>query len=150
MIACLYAHVCVPCICTRDYVCVYVLMDCICASVYVTCLSLCIVRTCECVLQVSWIRQRDLHILTVGIFTYTTDDRFKVKSLVVFNFSSTKQIMLLVPLCISVPSFSLHGSPPSLSSFSVPHCLSLPLTFSPPPPSFLLLFFHSSFLPPSL
>ncbi|XP_037795695.1 protein sidekick-1-like [Penaeus monodon] len=28
--------------------------------------------------QVSWIRQRDIHILTVGIFTYTTDDRFKV------------------------------------------------------------------------
>nr|XP_053654638.1 uncharacterized protein LOC128703821 [Cherax quadricarinatus] len=28
--------------------------------------------------DVSWIRQRDLHILTVGIFTYTTDDRFKV------------------------------------------------------------------------
>ncbi|XP_069189909.1 lachesin-like [Procambarus clarkii] len=27
--------------------------------------------------DVSWIRQRDLHILTVGIFTYTTDDRFK-------------------------------------------------------------------------
>ncbi|XP_066977529.1 lachesin-like [Macrobrachium rosenbergii] len=28
--------------------------------------------------DVSWIRQRDLHILTVNIFTYTTDDRFKV------------------------------------------------------------------------
>lgn len=28
--------------------------------------------------DVSWIRQRDLHILTVGIFTYTSDDRFKV------------------------------------------------------------------------
>ncbi|XP_050735124.1 uncharacterized protein LOC127007800 [Eriocheir sinensis] len=28
--------------------------------------------------QVSWIRQRDLHILTVGIYTYTADDRFKV------------------------------------------------------------------------
>ncbi|XP_063598198.1 uncharacterized protein LOC134774731 [Penaeus indicus] len=27
--------------------------------------------------DVSWIRQRDLHILTVGIFTYTSDDRFK-------------------------------------------------------------------------
>ncbi|XP_063594368.1 uncharacterized protein LOC134771356 [Penaeus indicus] len=27
---------------------------------------------------VSWIRQRDLHILTVGIFTYTSDERFKV------------------------------------------------------------------------
>ncbi|KAK8748081.1 hypothetical protein OTU49_016305, partial [Cherax quadricarinatus] len=28
--------------------------------------------------DVSWIRQRDIHILTVGIFTYTSDDRFKV------------------------------------------------------------------------
>ncbi|XP_069952329.1 kin of IRRE-like protein 1 [Cherax quadricarinatus] len=28
--------------------------------------------------DVSWIRQRDLHILTLGIFTYTTDNRFKV------------------------------------------------------------------------
>ncbi|XP_063842636.1 protein sidekick-like [Scylla paramamosain] len=28
--------------------------------------------------DVSWIRQRDLHILTVGIYTYTSDDRFKV------------------------------------------------------------------------
>ncbi|XP_069166663.1 kin of IRRE-like protein 1 [Procambarus clarkii] len=29
--------------------------------------------------QVSWIRQRDLHILTVGVSTYTSDDRFKVR-----------------------------------------------------------------------
>ena len=28
-------------------------------------------------LQVSWIRKRDLHILTVGILTYTTDQRFQ-------------------------------------------------------------------------
>ncbi|XP_050704083.1 kin of IRRE-like protein 1 [Eriocheir sinensis] len=28
--------------------------------------------------DVSWIRQRDLHILTVGIYTYTSDDRFRV------------------------------------------------------------------------
>ncbi|XP_050698832.1 cell adhesion molecule 1-like [Eriocheir sinensis] len=28
--------------------------------------------------KVSWIRQRDLHILTVDIFTYTSDERFKV------------------------------------------------------------------------
>ncbi|KAJ8867403.1 hypothetical protein PR048_031204, partial [Dryococelus australis] len=28
--------------------------------------------------QVSWIRQRDLHILTVGILTYTSDARFQV------------------------------------------------------------------------
>lgn len=28
--------------------------------------------------EVSWIRQRDLHILTVGIYTYTSDDRFQV------------------------------------------------------------------------
>lgn len=27
--------------------------------------------------QVSWIRQRDLHILTVGILTYTNDQRFQ-------------------------------------------------------------------------
>lgn len=29
------------------------------------------------VAQVSWIRQRDLHILTVGILTYTNDQRFQ-------------------------------------------------------------------------
>lgn len=28
-------------------------------------------------LQVSWIRKRDLHILTVGILTYTNDQRFQ-------------------------------------------------------------------------
>ncbi|KAK7071896.1 hypothetical protein SK128_009457 [Halocaridina rubra] len=28
--------------------------------------------------QVSWIRQRDLHILTVGRYTYTSDDRYQV------------------------------------------------------------------------
>ncbi|KAJ8974311.1 hypothetical protein NQ317_010906 [Molorchus minor] len=27
---------------------------------------------------VSWIRKRDLHILTVGIYTYTSDQRFQV------------------------------------------------------------------------
>uniref|UniRef100_A0A1B0FEW4 Ig-like domain-containing protein n=1 Tax=Glossina morsitans morsitans TaxID=37546 RepID=A0A1B0FEW4_GLOMM len=29
--------------------------------------------------SVSWIRKRDLHILTAGILTYTSDERFKVK-----------------------------------------------------------------------
>ena len=28
-------------------------------------------------LQVSWIRHRDIHLLTVGRYTYTTDQRFK-------------------------------------------------------------------------
>ncbi|XP_066968475.1 zwei Ig domain protein zig-8-like [Macrobrachium rosenbergii] len=28
--------------------------------------------------SVSWIRQRDLHILTVGLYTYTTDERYQV------------------------------------------------------------------------
>lgn len=28
-------------------------------------------------LKVSWMRTRDLHLLTVGRFTYTSDDRFK-------------------------------------------------------------------------
>ncbi|CAL8138204.1 unnamed protein product [Orchesella dallaii] len=28
-------------------------------------------------LKVSWIRKRDLHILTVGILTYTSDQRFQ-------------------------------------------------------------------------
>lgn len=28
-------------------------------------------------LQVSWIRHRDIHILTVGTYTYTTDQRFQ-------------------------------------------------------------------------
>ncbi|KAF4526562.1 hypothetical protein B566_EDAN009132 [Ephemera danica] len=30
-----------------------------------------------CGVQVSWIRKRDLHILTVGILTYTNDQRFQ-------------------------------------------------------------------------
>lgn len=29
------------------------------------------------IFQVSWIRKRDLHILTVGILTYTNDQRFQ-------------------------------------------------------------------------
>lgn len=28
-------------------------------------------------LKVSWIRHRDIHILTVGTYTYTTDQRFQ-------------------------------------------------------------------------
>nr|CAD7456580.1 unnamed protein product [Timema tahoe] len=28
--------------------------------------------------QVSWIRRRDWHILTSGVFTYTNDERFQV------------------------------------------------------------------------
>lgn len=35
---------------------------------------------CVCVffsVQVSWIRHRDIHILTVGSYTYTTDQRFQ-------------------------------------------------------------------------
>lgn len=28
-------------------------------------------------LQVSWIRHRDVHLLTVGRYTYTNDDRFR-------------------------------------------------------------------------
>lgn len=38
-------------------------------------------HVCVCVgdtTQVSWIRKRDLHILTAGILTYTSDERFKV------------------------------------------------------------------------
>lgn len=31
----------------------------------------------RCWFQVSWIRKRDLHILTVGILTYTNDQRFQ-------------------------------------------------------------------------
>lgn len=38
--------------------------------------------TCECrccvVLQVSWMRKRDMHILSAGIFMYTSDLRFQV------------------------------------------------------------------------
>lgn len=29
-----------------------------------------------CIFQVTWIRHRDVHILTVGEYTYTTDQRF--------------------------------------------------------------------------
>jgi hypothetical protein len=32
-----------------------------------------------CYPQVSWIRKRDLHILTAGIYTYTSDARFQVR-----------------------------------------------------------------------
>lgn len=30
--------------------------------------------------QVSWIRKRDLHILTAGVLTYTSDERFQVRN----------------------------------------------------------------------
>lgn len=33
---------------------------------------------CLYMFQVSWIRKRDLHILTAGILTYTSDQRFQV------------------------------------------------------------------------
>lgn len=40
---------------------------------------LCLVQLKNLILklfQVTWIRQRDVHVLTVGLFTYTTDGRF--------------------------------------------------------------------------
>ncbi|XP_064094766.1 zwei Ig domain protein zig-8-like [Macrobrachium nipponense] len=39
--------------------------------------------------SVSWIRQRDLHILTVGRYTYTTDDRYQI----IHSTSSTDWIL---------------------------------------------------------
>lgn len=30
------------------------------------------------IFQISWIRKRDLHILTAGVLTYTSDERFQV------------------------------------------------------------------------
>jgi hypothetical protein len=32
-----------------------------------------------CVVQVSWIRRKDFHLLTVGLVTYSSDDRFFVE-----------------------------------------------------------------------
>ena len=40
-------------------------------------------------MQVSWIRQRDLHILTAGLFTYTSDQRFSVVQRSLFDHSSS-------------------------------------------------------------
>lgn len=37
-------------------------------------------------LQVSWIRKRDLHILTAGVLTYTSDERFQVCERPLFSF----------------------------------------------------------------
>lgn len=37
----------------------------------------CVCSTFLTDIQVSWIRKRDLHILTVGILTYTNDQRFQ-------------------------------------------------------------------------
>ena len=42
--------------------------------------------------QVSWIRARDLHILTTGLFTFTKDMRF-----VAFNTNDTWTLKLLGP-----------------------------------------------------
>lgn len=30
-----------------------------------------------CIIQVSWVRHRDIHLLTVGRYTYTSDQRFE-------------------------------------------------------------------------
>lgn len=38
----------------------------------------CLIIDSPCALQVSWIRKRDLHILTFGQVTYTNDARFSV------------------------------------------------------------------------
>ena len=35
-------------------------------------------RDCVLLLKVTWIRRRDWHIITSGILTYTTDDRYQV------------------------------------------------------------------------
>lgn len=40
-------------------------------------ISRCDCYVCFALLQVSWIRHRDIHILTVGSYTYTSDQRFQ-------------------------------------------------------------------------
>lgn len=79
--------------------------------------------------DVSWIRQRDLHILTVGIFTYTSDDRFKVfhpegsddwfleinpvtfrdAGVYECQVSTSPKIFLPVTLTVEVQHASIHG-----------------------------------------
>ncbi|XP_042871665.1 protein sidekick-1-like [Penaeus japonicus] len=79
--------------------------------------------------DVSWIRQRDLHILTVGIFTYTSDDRFQVfhpegsddwfleinpvtfrdAGVYECQVSTSPKIFLPVSLSVEVQHASIHG-----------------------------------------
>lgn len=63
-------------------------------------------------LQVSWIRKRDLHILTAGILTYTSDERFKVRIRNLLISPAARQVCLLLPprSALSVrPSGLLNG-----------------------------------------
>lgn len=69
---------------------------------------------CVCVfvyLQVSWIRKRDLHILTAGILTYTSDERFKVR---------IRNLLI--------------AQPPPLHPFSIPACRAYYMAMGPAGP----------------
>ena len=64
------------------YVCMYVCMYdvcmyvCMCVHAYTIFVFLDSFTMPFDLLQVTWIRHRDVHILTVGEYTYTTDERF--------------------------------------------------------------------------
>lgn len=48
----------------------------VCACVFV-CVLITFIFVLQTLLQVSWVRHRDIHLLTVGRYTYTSDQRFK-------------------------------------------------------------------------
>ncbi|KAG8200992.1 hypothetical protein JTE90_021455 [Oedothorax gibbosus] len=110
----------------------------------------------EC-LEVSWIRRRDFHVLTVGMDTYTTDDRFesvhmeknndwtlKIKFAQLWDegmyecqVSSDPKISLFVNLSIVVAKASILGPHPLFLKTGSSINLTCVITESPEPPVFV-------------
>ncbi|KAF8791726.1 Zwei Ig domain protein zig-8 like protein [Argiope bruennichi] len=111
----------------------------------------------EAVCKVSWIRRRDFHVLTVGLDTYTTDDRFeavhveknndwtlKIKfaqlwdeGLYECQVSSDPKISLFVNLSIVVAKASILGPHPLFLKTGSSINLTCVITQSPEPPVFV-------------
>lgn len=59
---------------TLYIICLYAVVACRLRHI---CVLIALIFILQTLLQVSWVRHRDIHLLTVGRYTYTSDQRFK-------------------------------------------------------------------------
>lgn len=111
---------------------------------------------------VSWVRHRDLHILTVGSYTYTSDQRFQAshhrdldewtlhikwaqrRDAGVYECQVSTQPVrsLAVTLNIVVPTASILGGPDLYVNKGSTINLTCTIRYSPEPPAFIFWYHH--------
>ncbi|XP_047000692.1 zwei Ig domain protein zig-8-like [Schistocerca americana] len=112
--------------------------------------------------QVSWVRHRDLHILTVGSYTYTSDQRFQAshhrdldewtlhikwaqrRDAGVYECQVSTQPVrsLAVTLNIVVPTATILGGPDLYVNKGSTINLTCTIRYSPEPPAFIFWYHH--------